>query len=338
MSDQTAVLPDTQPATERCTGCGKPLAEDQRYCLNCGKRRGKARIEFENYLPEAGGDGAGTPPPPAQGEVRPVPPEDPDMRPEREVTPLMAAVGLCGVAAILLIGVLIGRSGGGNDGSSAQPIYASTGAPAASTSSTSTTSTSTTVSTDWPEGQEGYTIELATLPKDGTDAATVDSSKTELTSQGATDVGVLDSDQFGSLPAGNYVLYSGVYTSKGEANTALQSLSASFPDAQVIQVAAQASSDTGGGGGAAKTASNNGGGAAADDGKDTTLTDGGAANSTETVHASKDDLQALDKATGSDYEEIQKKLPPTIATPGKAPPKDNKPAGGGSSGDAVTIG
>ena len=40
MSDQTAVLPDTQPVTERCTGCGKPLAEDQRYCLNCGKRRG----------------------------------------------------------------------------------------------------------------------------------------------------------------------------------------------------------------------------------------------------------------------------------------------------------
>ena len=49
-------------------------------------------------------------------------------------------------------------------------------------------------------------------------------------------------------------------------------------------------------------------------------------------------LLAIDKATGSDYEEIQKKLPPTIATPGKAPPKDNKPAGGGSSGDAVTIG
>ena len=165
----------------------------------------------------------------------------------------------------------------------------------------------------------------------------MDSSKTQLTSQGATDVGVLDSDQFGSLPPGNYVLYSGVYSSKGEAETALKSLSGSFPDAQVIQVAAQASSDTGGG--AAKTASNNGGGAkAADDGKDTTLTDGGAANSTKTVHASKEDLQNLDEATGAEYEEIQKKLPPTIATPGKAPPKDNKPAGGGSGGDAVTIG
>ena len=27
---------------ERCTGCGNPLAVDQRYCLNCGKRRAGA--------------------------------------------------------------------------------------------------------------------------------------------------------------------------------------------------------------------------------------------------------------------------------------------------------
>lgn len=334
MSDQTAVLPDAQTTMERCTGCGKPMAEDQRYCLNCGKRRGKARVEFENYLPEAGGEGngVGAPPPPTQGEVRPVPPEEPDYRPEREVTPLMAAVGLCGVAAILLIGVLIGRSGGGNESSATPQLIASTGLPTTSTSSTSTTSTSTTVSTDWPEGQEGYTIELATLPKEGTDSTTVETSKTELTSQGAPEVGVLDSDQYGSLPPGNYVLYSGVYTSEPEAETALKSLSASFPDAQVVEVAAQASSDSSGG--ASKNTSSN---VTADDGKDTTLTDGSNANNTGTVQASKDDLEALDSATGAEYEEIQKKLPPTIATPGKAPPKDNKAPGGGS-GDVTTIG
>jgi len=334
MTDQTAVLPESQKTLERCTGCGKPMAEDQRYCLNCGKRRGKARVEFENYLPEAGGPGAAAPPPPpTQGDVRPVPPEDPyDRRPEREVTPLMAAVGLCGVAAILLIGVLIGRSGGGNDGgSSAQPIYASTGLPA-STSSTSTTSTSTTVSTDWPEGQEGYTIELATLSKDGTDSATVDAAKTDLVSQGATDVGVIDSDQFGSLPAGNYVLYTGVYDSKPEAETALSSLSSSFPDAQVVQVAAQASSDDSGGSGGKKTADTN-----KPDSNPGSLTDGTTTNSTKTVQASTEDLQDLAGATGEAYEEAQKKLPPTIATPGKAPPKDNKAPGGGS-GDVTTIG
>jgi len=334
MTDQTAVLPEPQTVTERCTGCGKPMADDQRYCLNCGKRRGKSRVEFEEYLPEAGGAGAGTPPP-DQGDVRPVPPEEPDLRPEREVTPLMAAVGLCGVAAILLIGVLIGRSGGGHDsGSSAQPIYASTGLPA-STSSSSTTTTSTTVTPTWPASQEGFTIELATLPKTGTDGAAVDAAEADLTSKGATDVGVIDSDQFASLPAGNYVLYSGVYTSKSEAETALSSLSASFPDAQVVQVAAEASSS----GGAATTkpsGGNKGGGTttSADGG----LTDGSTTNAKGTVEASKQDLKDLENLSPDEYEEAQKKLPANIGTEGKPPPKDNKAPGGGSAGDEVTIG
>ena len=55
------------------------------------------------------------------------------------------------------------------------------------------------------------------------------------------------------------------------------------------------------------------------------------------VQASDNDLQELQHATGDAYEEAQKKLPPTIATPGEAPPKDNKAPGGGT-GDAVTIG
>lgn len=327
MTDQTGGLPETQGGgLERCTGCGKPMAGDQRYCLNCGKRRGKARVEFEEYLPDAGDAGEGTPPP-VQGIVRPMPASDPDPRPEREVTPLMAAVGLCGVAAILLIGVLVGRSGGGNE-SAAQPQFiASTGLPATSTSSTSTTSTSTTVTADWPEGQEGFTIELATLSKEGADAASVDAAKTDLVSQGASEVGVIDSDQYGSLPAGNYVLYSGVYSTRAEAETALTGLKASFPDAQVIEVAAEASE----GGGAAKTTGNE----PVDDGSDTTLIDGSNTNNTGTVQASKDDLEALEGASPEEYEEFQKKLPPTIATPGEAPPKDNKAPGGGSQGTTI---
>ncbi|MBN8866227.1 MAG: SPOR domain-containing protein [Solirubrobacterales bacterium] len=326
MDEQTSPMPAAQQVGERCTGCGKPMAGDQRYCLNCGKRRGKTRVEFEEYLvPSAGGAGEGAPPP-GQGDVRPVQPEPPaDRRPEREVTPLMAAVGLAGVAAILLMGVLIGRSGGGNGNTQApQPILASTGIPATSTSS-STTNASTTFTADWPQGQEGYTIELATLSKEGADPAAIDAAKADLVSQGAADVGALDSDEYGSLPPGNYVLYSGVYTTKAEAETALGPLKSSFPDAQVIQVAAQA--DTGGSGGK-KTADA--------DGSDGTLTDGSNADAKGAVKASKDDLEALDDASGAEYEEIQKKLPPTISTPGKAPPKDDKAPGGG--GDAVSIG
>ena len=51
--DTPQTKPDTQLATssaERCTGCGNPLALDQRYCLNCGKRRGGPRVDYDKYL------------------------------------------------------------------------------------------------------------------------------------------------------------------------------------------------------------------------------------------------------------------------------------------------
>jgi hypothetical protein len=47
-------------------------------------------------------------------------------------------------------------------------------------------------------------------------------------------------------------------------------------------------------------------------------------------------LKALDNSSGSDYEKKSSKLPKTVGTGGKPPPKDNKPAGGGT--DFQTIG
>ncbi len=46
---------DESPTTElvsatvgdRCSNCQQPLASDQRYCVNCGSRRGKARFSFD---------------------------------------------------------------------------------------------------------------------------------------------------------------------------------------------------------------------------------------------------------------------------------------------------
>ncbi|MFZ0388585.1 MAG: zinc-ribbon domain-containing protein, partial [Solirubrobacteraceae bacterium] len=29
---------------DRCVNCGAPLSSDQRYCINCGERRGAARF------------------------------------------------------------------------------------------------------------------------------------------------------------------------------------------------------------------------------------------------------------------------------------------------------
>lgn len=37
--------PLAAPAGDRCVNCGTQLASDQRYCVNCGERRGRARFD-----------------------------------------------------------------------------------------------------------------------------------------------------------------------------------------------------------------------------------------------------------------------------------------------------
>ena len=81
---------------EPCGECGKPLAADQRYCLNCGHRRGESRVDFERHL-FAGGDAAA-----GNGRALAAAPSG------RAWNPLVA-VGLIALLAImLLVGVLIG--------------------------------------------------------------------------------------------------------------------------------------------------------------------------------------------------------------------------------------
>lgn len=36
---------------DRCSLCRAPLAIDQRYCLQCGQRRGARRVDFGELLP-----------------------------------------------------------------------------------------------------------------------------------------------------------------------------------------------------------------------------------------------------------------------------------------------
>ncbi len=330
MAEQTTTNASSQTMVSkgptRCTGCGVTMAADQRYCLECGKRKGDPRTEFAAYL-----NGAAELPAATTHATNGAGPDEsvaaepkPDTRPEREVTPLMAAAGLAGLAMILLLGVLIGRLG---DNGSSAPVVAATGVPAAAAPTTSSaTGVEVAFAPDWPEGQEGFTIELATLPKDSADGAAVEATKADLAAQGATEVGALDSDQFGSLQAGNYVFYSGVYDTKADADAALKPLQASFPDAQVIEVAADAGGGSGGGGGGAIKASSA-----------PLISDSGANKDPNAiVQADKEALTEANSASAEEFQELQKKLPTNIATEGKAPPKDNKKPGGGS--DAVEIG
>jgi predicted amidophosphoribosyltransferase len=47
---ETMSAPALGQPGELCAGCGVPLAEDQRYCLNCGYRRADSRVPYTEVL------------------------------------------------------------------------------------------------------------------------------------------------------------------------------------------------------------------------------------------------------------------------------------------------
>jgi hypothetical protein len=123
-----------------CSACGAALAEDQRYCLNCGHRRGEPRVDFQRHLdskttatkePAAPTNGTGAP-----AAVPPVAPPPPE-RPQRDYAPLAAAGGIAVLGIMLLIGVLIGRGTGSGEESSAAPQVITVGAAESSGTSSS---------------------------------------------------------------------------------------------------------------------------------------------------------------------------------------------------------
>jgi hypothetical protein len=283
-------------APQACSGCGSPLAEDQRYCLNCGARAGEPRLPGEELLRHVAADEA-----PAAASVPaatgPAPPR------QRDWMPLIALGALGLLALVLVIGVLIGKSGSSSGGGAPQVITIGGGAAAGAAPAAG--AAAATFTSDW-SGGDGWTIEIGTLPKASTTAAQVAAAKSAATGKGVAAVGALDSDSYPSLPSGEYVLYSGTFASKAAARKALAKVKAAYPGAKVVQV----SSGGGAGGGSASGS-------------------GGGTGGTPVAPAS--------NATGSTYEKQSAKSPTQQSTGNGPPPApDHKKAGGGSS--ATTIG
>src|SRR5262249_58622963 len=63
-------------------------------------------------------------------------------------------------------------------------------------------------------------------------------AKSSAQAKGAPQVGALDSDEFSSLPSGNYVIYSGVFATRKQASRELSKLKGKFAGAKVIKVSA----------------------------------------------------------------------------------------------------
>lgn len=119
--------------SDACPNCGSSLLPDQRYCLNCGHRRGDPRLPFMDavVIMDAAKQPQTTPAPAA-----PVPAAD--RRPFMSANASLVA----GVATLVLaigVGVLIGRSGDGGSSNAAAPapqvITVGGGAETASTGS-----------------------------------------------------------------------------------------------------------------------------------------------------------------------------------------------------------
>jgi hypothetical protein len=213
------------------------MAADQRYCLECGERR----TEMSSVL-------AGGPPrsdAPAARATAPPPSPPGDHGPSLQRNNLLTVIAGVGVLMLAMgVGVLIGRAGGSKPVQGAAQVItvpspgAGTATPAATESFTS----------DWPPGTIGYTVQLQALPQAGTPISAVQAAKAVASAKGAKSVGALKSEEFRSLPSGNYVIYSGVYHKKAEAEKALKGLRKSFPGASVISVSSRGSGSAAGSG------------------------------------------------------------------------------------------
>jgi hypothetical protein len=284
-----SIASSTSPSTvaaAQCASCGAPLAGDQRYCLQCGERH----VPISGFL--LGADpGAGAPvqPPPSSPPTASSPSRDGSQR-DNTLT-VIAGVGVLLLA--MGIGILIGRSG---SGAAKQIVTApaqviTVAAPAGSAAPPASEAT---FRSDWPAGTNGYTVQLKTLPQSGTALSAVEAAKTEATGKGAKDVGALKSEEFTSLPSGDYVIYAGVEHGKAAAEKVLAELRKSFPAASVVKVSSSSPAAGSAAGGTAGSSASPGTG------------------SSETKPAPPSVLKSLSKAKGKSYEEQSKNLPDVV--------------------------
>jgi hypothetical protein len=128
---ETLGLPVVGQEGDTCEQCGSVLATDQRYCLNCGWRRGESRVDYERRLNDGVQHANGTAPA-ASATANP------------QWTPAFAILAIALLGVMLLLGVLIGKKGNDNTQTvAAQAAPTTTAATAATTPTTATTASKT---------------------------------------------------------------------------------------------------------------------------------------------------------------------------------------------------
>ena len=208
--------PPQSPEQRRCPRCGADLTAEQEWCLNCG-------ADVTSTIAA---------PPSWRGPVA-----------------LVGVLFAIAVAAVILALVeLAGDAEQVAQQPAATPTPSAAATPAPTVTPESTTippatddgSTTTTPEiAEWPAGKDAWTVVLESSAT--REAAEVRAN--ELAQQGIP-VGILDSDDYGSLEPGRFVVFSGQYDSERAADQALDDLSTQVTGAYVRRV--QPSSTAGG--------------------------------------------------------------------------------------------
>ena len=227
---------------ETCEQCAAPVEADQRYCVVCGTHRRHVYDPAARFLADATSRSRSASRI-ARGPVAP----------KRRSPGLGLALVLAAIPLAVAAGVLIG--GRGNDANSKllaalraqKPTVVNLeGGRTAGAATTTAGAAGTGGATATPVArltssfglQQGYAVELETLPGSGTTQATV-AAEGHARARGATAVGLISQADFQitpAPPAGDYVIYSGQYRSSAEATAALAKLQHAFPAAKVIAV------------------------------------------------------------------------------------------------------
>jgi len=128
----------TTAAPVTCASCGAALADDQRYCLHCGQAQGDPRVAYRELIAPAVTAAHAAPEPPATTTAA-----APLAAPARDWTPVIALGGLAALALVLVVGVLIGKSGTQDAAPPAAPqVITVSAGPSTATTPTETSDTS----------------------------------------------------------------------------------------------------------------------------------------------------------------------------------------------------
>ena len=217
--------PVAEPPTGRqCPRCGAAMTDEQEWCLACGAAVGTRVVAAPGWrgplilsgalaliaaiaiaiaiiqLADDTDEVAGEPPATVQATPTPVQTPVPTATPDPALTDPNATA-------------------------TPDPAATATATPSATPEATTTPDDTTSGGgvAEWPAGKSGWTVVLAST----TSESSAQSKAEGFASDGIADVGVLKSDDFGSLRAGFWVVFSGQYDTQAQARDALDGIDAS---------------------------------------------------------------------------------------------------------------